>query len=84
MKWAKFTTVGALVTVGLVVAVSVVGLISWTMIQYGASEEKTKTLIKERENYIETRKRIEDATQSIDGATPDDARKWLLERQQTK
>jgi hypothetical protein len=57
-----------------------VGLIFWTMIQYGEDKEKTRVIIEEQQNYIATRKRIDDAT-SRPALTVDDARSRLLNRQ---
>jgi len=57
-----------------------VGLIFWTMIQYGASKETARIVTEQHQNYISTRKRIDNATN-----TPlndvDSARSRLLQRQ---
>lgn len=59
-----------------------VGLIFWTMIQYGEDKEKTRVIIEEQQSYIATRKRIDDATSNT-ATTVDDARSRLLNRQST-
>ena len=66
----------------LVVAavVSVSAFAGWFLIDYGKDKEKTRIVIERQENYITTRKRIDDATKN----SPNDsgaARSKLLDRQ---
>jgi len=62
-----------------VVVVLAVGLTSYGMIQYGENKEKTRVVIEQQQNYINTRKRIDDATSHPSDA--DTARSRLLQRQ---
>jgi hypothetical protein len=60
------------------VGVLVVGLTSYTMIQYGESKEKTRVVIEQQQKYIDTRKRIDNATSRPSDV--DTARSRLLQR----
>ena len=60
------------------VVVLAVGLTSYTMIQYGESKEKTRVVIEQQQKYIDTRKRIDNATSRPSDV--DTARSRLLQR----
>lgn len=58
-----------------------VGLILYTMIQYGEDRAKVKQTIQEQEDYIDTRKEIDKNVESVDDIGPDTALEWLRDRQ---
>lgn len=67
--------------VATVVAVS--AFAGWFLIDYGKTQEKSRIVIEQQENYITTRKRIDNAAKN----TPSDAdaaRSRLLDRQTNK
>jgi len=51
------------------------------LVKVGRDSERQKNTIKEQQDYIDTRKRIEDATKSVDGSGFNDAVNRLRERQ---
>jgi hypothetical protein len=69
-----------LLTVALV---SAVGLTSWILIQYGEDKATTRVIQEQNQNYIDTRKRIDNAA-SRAGSDVDSARSRLQQRQVDK
>ena len=84
VKKLMFSRVG-LILITLVGVVSVVGLISFTLIQYGKSTQQEKIERQINEQQIQTRQRIDQAIrENSRPSSPDDNRKWLLDRQQSR
>lgn len=78
MKWIG---VGPRFLVSLVAVVLVVGLTSWTMIQYGAGMEAQKNMLEQTQTYTKTRKKVDEAARANPNNDVDVAREWLLKRQ---
>lgn len=57
-----------------------VGLILYTMIQYGENKAEVKQTIQDQKEYIKTRKEIDRSVESVDDISPDAALEWLLQR----
>jgi archaellin len=84
VKKLMFSRVG-LTLIILVGAVSVAGLISFTLIQYGKTTQQEKIERQINEQQIQTRQRIDQAIrENSRPSSPDDNRKWLLDRQQSR
>jgi hypothetical protein len=67
--------------VGVVLAA---GLISYSLIEYGASRQREKIEAQQNEQNIETRKRIDEAIRNNKPVDPDSDRLWLLERNRNR
>jgi len=67
-------------TIILVGAVLVVGLISYSLIEYGENRQREKIEAQQNEQVIDTRKRIDEAIRNSKSVGPDNDREWLLER----
>ena len=84
VKKLMFSRVG-LILITLVGVVSVVGLILYTAMLYGASTQQEKIERQINETQIQTRQRIDKAIrENSRPSSPDDNRKWLLDRQQSR
>lgn len=84
IKKLMFSRAG-LILIILVGAVSVAGLISYTLIRYGASTQQEKIERQINEQQIQTRQRIDKAIrENSRPSSPDDNREWLLDRNQSR
>lgn len=64
-----------------VASVLLVGLILYTMIQYGESKQELKQTLENQQEYINTRQRIDDNVKDVRDIDADAALEWLRERQ---
>jgi hypothetical protein len=79
------TTRAGLIATTLAVVVLAVGLISYNLIQYGASIQRLQTEVQRYEQQIQTRQRIDKAIRDNSGfVDPDGNREWLRQRNQSR
>lgn len=68
----------------ILVAIAIVaGSLSYAMVRVGFNKASDGHKIREQQNYINTKKRIENETKGVGAIQPDVAREWLLNRQQS-